>query len=220
MNIKAPNEGLTDKVINYAKAISELIPVGGTVSGILLELVKSPYQKRVEIWQIMVTDALNDLMTSGFKIEDLKKNDEFIDIVLQTAAIAIRQHQEEKRQALKNAIIHSVNKDAPMFELQHLFLNYIDMFTLIHIKLLKFMQDPSRISQQQFGFGGISHHLLKEIIELQNDRELLNAIWDDLYSKGLLSAEKSILDVTMTGSGIYTKRTTSLADKFIKYIDN
>lgn len=44
------------------------------------------------------------------------------------------------------------------------------------------------------------------------------ALIDNLYSLGLSSVQRDILGITMSGSGILTKRTTPLSDRYIQFI--
>lgn len=121
----------------------------------------------METWQQEVPDALNELQSNkGINLEKLQKNEEFFDILLQAISIGIRSHQDEKRLALKNAIIHSATDATIDFAIKQSFLNYIDTLTVWHINLLLLMDNPSGWFKEKNqatptgGFGGIENVIL------------------------------------------------------------
>lgn len=141
MGIEPPEENGIDKIIPLAKAIVALIPGAAIGSELLFSFIKTPYQKRVNEWQEEISETLNELKDKT-SFETLQNDKEFLDILLQAVQVGIRQHQEEKRKALKNAIVHSVTNPAIDFNLKLIFINYIDIFTVWHIKLLGLLAYP------------------------------------------------------------------------------
>ena len=123
-----PKEGLIDKVGKLIKAgIDSTVPGGAIATELLLSFIKMPYQKRSEEWQKEITETLNKIQEEGVNLEQLKDNEDFIDILLQAIPIGLKHHQQEKRQALKNAIHNSAQGSAPDLSLQQTFLNCIDI---------------------------------------------------------------------------------------------
>lgn len=57
--------------------------------------------------------------------------------------IALRSHQTEKLNALRNAIVNVAKGSAPDEVLQNVFLNFVDSFTEMHLKILKVFQSPT-----------------------------------------------------------------------------
>lgn len=165
------------------------------------------------------------MQSKGINLEELQNNGEFLDILLQAIQIGIRNHQEEKRTALKNAIINSALNKTPDFAMQQILLSYIDIFTEWHIKLLALMHNPTKWftdnKRRLPGMGGVGslHGTIENAYpELRQQQDLINLIWTDLYNRELLSSDKTILVTGMTSSGALTKRTTALGDMFIKFI--
>jgi hypothetical protein len=186
-------------------------------------LITPPLEKRRNEWLDALGTRLIQLETEkGIYLEDLKENDEFIDIVIQATQIALRSSQEEKKEALKNAILNNVCGRAPVLSMQQMFINYIDTFTVWHIKLLDLFSDPVRwakkvdYSFQQVTTGELSLILEEAFTEMSGERDFYDQIWKDLYSRGLVNTEG--LHVTMTGSGLMSRRATSIGEAFIKYI--
>ena len=224
MSIETPKENNLDKATKIAKAIIEIIPGAAVGTELLTWFIKLPYQKRLEKWQKDISDTLNELKEKGINLDDLQNNEEFFDILLQAVQIGIRSHQEEKRTALKNAIINSALDKAPDFTKQQIFLNYIDVLTVWHINLLILMNDPPAWFQKNkrnvpsSSFGSVSHIIEDAYPELRGHKDFLNLLWDDLNHRGLLS--NNALSTTMSGNGMLEKRTTGLGREFISFITN
>ena len=195
-------------------------------AGALLNyLITPPLEKRRNEWLDALGTRLVQLeKEKGISLEDLKENDEFIDIVIQATQIALRSSQEEKKEALKNAILNNVCGLAPDLSMQQMFINYIDTFTVWHIKLLDLFSDPVRwakkvdYSFQQVTTGELSLILEEAFPEIKDRRDFYDQIWKDLYSRGLVNTEG--LHVTMSGSGLMSRRATSIGEAFIKYISS
>jgi hypothetical protein len=64
--------------------------------------------------------------------------------------------------------------------------------------------------------GGLSTVLEHSIPDLRNRRDIYDQLWKDLYSRGLVNTEG--LHVTMSGSGLATRRTTSLGEALLQFI--
>ncbi|KTD54810.1 hypothetical protein Lsai_2402 [Legionella sainthelensi] len=229
MTIKEPpKEGLIDKTAKLIKAgVDSLVPGGAIATELLSCLIKMPYQKRSEAWQQELTDAINKIQEKGVDLEQLQNNEEFMDIILQSIPIGLKHYQEEKRRALKNAIIHSAQNNAPDFSLQQIFLNCIDTFTIWHIKILTLFNNPQKWFANNKnslpgigGIGSVRGTLEKAFPELRNSKDLVDNIWTDLYIKGFVSSDKTLLQTTMTGQGSLEKRTTQLGNQFISYIED
>lgn len=226
MSINPPKENLVDKVSKVIKAgIDSVVPGGAIATELLLSFVKMPYQKRSEEWQQAITEALIKIESNGISLDELKNNEEFIDILLQAIPMGLKHHQNEKRSMLKNAIIHSANHDAPELSLQQTFLNCIDTFTIWHIKVLTLFTNPTKwfknAGQGLPGagmVGSVRGTLESAFPELRNDKSFVDYIWTDLYNKGFLSSNRELLPVSMTSHGGIEKRSTQLGDQFIEFV--
>ncbi|HHF7375842.1 hypothetical protein [Legionella bozemanae] len=226
MSITPPKENLVDKVSKVIKAgIDSAVPGGAIATELLFSFVKIPYQKRSEEWQEAITDALMKIESNGINLEELKNNEDFIDILLQAIPMGLKHHQEEKRNMLKNAIIHSAENNAPELSLQQTFLNCIDTFTIWHIKILMLFTNPSKwfqnVGQGLPGVGmvgSVRSTLESAFPELSSNKSFVDYIWTDLYNKGFLSSNKELLQVSMTSQGGIEKRSTQLGDQFIEFV--
>ena len=100
-----------------------------------------------------------------------------------------------------------------------IFLDLLDKYTVSHIKIMYFFYNPKRFEGVDIylnRMGGVSDPLFYVYPELDNG--WFGKIYKDLYFDGMLSLEN--VNITMTGSGMLAKRTTPIADEFLKFIFN
>lgn len=213
---KVPKKSKGDIVHAITKAGLSSIPVvGGPAAELFQNVIQPPLEKRREEWMARVGEKLRELETAGLTLEDLQKSEEFISAVMHASHIALRTHQENKLTALRNAIVNVAKRQAPEEALQHVFLNLVDSFTELHLRILKEFQAPT--PPANVSMGGLSTILERNIPELRSKRELYDQLWKDLFSRGLVNTGS--LHVTMTGHGLGQKRTTGIGDAFLKFIE-
>lgn len=125
-NFEHPKEEKFDKFISLIRAISTEIPGGNTLTELAFKFIKTPYQHRQDQWMEKVAETLKELTESErFRLEDLQANGIFIDIVLKTTQVALRNHHEMKRNALKKIIRNAAQPDPDEVFLQTA-INFID----------------------------------------------------------------------------------------------
>lgn len=213
---KVPKQSKGDVAHALAKAGLSIIPIVGSPAAELFQLIiQPPLEKRRGEFMTQVGEKLQELEAKGIKLEELQKNEEFVSTVMHASQIALRTHQEAKLVALRNAIVNVAKGQAPEEALQHVFLNLVDSFTELHLRILKVFQAPS--PPPNIVNGGLSRVLEHNIPELQSKRELYDQLWKELYSRGLVS--KDSLHVTMSGQSLAQKVTTGLGDAFLKFIE-
>jgi hypothetical protein len=143
---KVSKPNISDLLYSLAKGGVSLVPgAGGLLSELLSLLISSPATRRQDKW-------INEQLEEAFRliaekadssvIENLDKNDLFLTIVLQATSIAIRNHQKDKLEALKNAIVNSVLRNPPAEDMQLLFLNLVNDLTPTHLFALKVIESP------------------------------------------------------------------------------
>lgn len=87
----------------------------------------------------------------NFKIENLSDNEIFITTVMHATQVAIRNHQREKLEALRNAVISSALGVHVDQDMQQMFLEFIDGLTPSPLRVLSFLDDPRAIFQNKSG---------------------------------------------------------------------
>ena len=100
----------------------------GTASVELLNaIVTPPLERRRNKWMKELGEALRLLEEQmHIVLKSLQERDSFIDTALEASQIAIKTNNEEKRSALKNAILNSTLPNAPEESMQKMFLSFVD----------------------------------------------------------------------------------------------
>jgi hypothetical protein len=158
----------------------------------------------------------------GFSFEKLSENEVFVTTAMYATTIAIRNHQDEKIEALRNAVLNAALPSAPEEDLQLMFLSFVDAFTPWHLRILKFFDDPrewmrTRNITMAIMIGGPSSALEFAFPELKNKRSFYDQVVRDLASHGLVN-EDTWLHATMSGSGMLDSRTSDLGKNFINFV--
>ena len=222
-SLEVPSRSVSDAAHRLMKAVaSAVLLVGGPAAELFAALVQPPLEHRRDEWMQSVSLELARLTQLGTDLDSLKQNEEFVDTVLQATQIALRSHQEEKRTALRNAIMNTAIGAAPNDMRRHMFLRHVDEFTPEHLGILSLFHDPvSWFNRGQLSFpdmymGGLSHVLEKAFPALQNQRAIYDQIWKDLYQRGLVNTDG--LHTTMSGEGLRASRTSELGKAFLQFI--
>lgn len=220
-----PTATLKDKLHTLAKAGISAIPVvGGSATELFNVIIAPPLETRRVTWMNDVAEHLQELEErENLKLEDLKDNETFITTVMQASQAAIRNHQTEKREALRNAVLNAALPHAPDESLQQHFINQVDTFTFWHIRLLDLFQDPqawfqrNEVELPKFTISSSLEQLITTAWpELENRYDFLNVVVNELEARGLCSGGG--LRTMMTAQGAYQKRTTEMGDMFLNFI--
>ena len=161
-----------------------------------------------------VGEKLLELEERGFDIEALGQNEEFISAVMHASHVALRTHQEDKREALRNAILNVATGQSPDEALEHMFFDWIDSLSVLHIKILRLFQNPT--PPPNMSMGGLSSVLEYNMPELRGSAPIYTQVWKDLYIRGLTNTEG--MNTTMSEQGLGSKRTSQIGDAFLKFI--
>lgn len=213
---------IDDTLTDSFKVVASAIPVfGAPVVELMNMLVTPKLQLRRDTWFQELGERIKKLEEEGkINYEDLQKDDVFIDISMKATEVALKTHQAEKLNALRNALINtSLNYPSIDISLKQIFINYIDVFTVWHIKLLELFNNPKKYEQQ---FQHISMGSLTQIIEgvypeLKGKEEFYRSICKDLYSKDLINTES--VSGMMTSQGLLARRVTNMGYQFLQFIE-
>lgn len=220
-----PQETIMDAGYAIFRAGFGAIPfLGAAAIEVFNWLLAPPIQKRRDEWMRVVAERLQELEEEGeIDFEELANNEVFTTTMLQASEIAIRNHHEEKLEALRNAVVNASLPNPPDESKQLIFLNFVDTFTVWHIRMLRLFQNPKNwfeVNGKQPPSFAISSSLSQLLIvaypEMKNERALYDLIANELEGKGLLLGGG--MHTMMSATGAFQKRTTSLGDEFIHYI--
>lgn len=222
---KPPQPSAGDHVHTLTRAGVGSVPViGAAATELFQKVIIPPLEKRRQEWMEIVAQGLRELEEKQkCVIDDLASNDVFIDTVMSASQAAIRNSQEEKREAFRNAVLNSALPNPPDESRQQIFVGLVESLTVWHLRILRFFADPARVFQEQgkqppqyIVAGSLSQLLTTAYAELKNERGLYDQIGKDLFARGLLGTDG--FHTTMSGSGVYQKRTTDLGEQFLKFI--
>ena len=214
----------SEKAHRLTRAVISDIPVfGGTLAEAFSTLIEPPMERRKKKWMNKVTEAINELYRKKIITEkDLQENEQFFTALVHASSTAIKNHEEEKLDALRNAVLNSALPDAPDDTQQHLFLNLVDSCSSWHIALLKLFQNPAQWAEDNnhqfpnWSTGALNSVILSAYPTLKDYQAMYSLIFKQLCRDGLLGSDN--LGTTMTGAGMLSKRTTRFGDEFIKFI--
>lgn len=212
-----PKKSKGDIVHSMAKAGIGSVPgVGNAAAEFFQSLVQPPLERRRDEWMSDVSDRIKKLEEEGLTIEKLQNNEQFISTVMQATQISMRTHQQEKREALRNAVINSAKAISPDENTQQMFLNFVDDFTEWHMRLLRLFNAPPPVPG--LSGGGLSTVLEHYYPQLQGRREFYDQVWRDLYVRGLVRSEH--MHTTIIGSGLTQQQTTPMGVEFLRFISD
>jgi hypothetical protein len=205
--------------------ISAIPVVGGPAAELFSFIFAPPLSKRRDEWVESLADGLKRLETtvSGFKATELSGNDAFVTTALHATQIALRNHQKEKLEMLRNAVLNASLPNSPEDDLQLVFLQYLDELTATHVAILTFFDDPRawgvkrNVTYPNISMGGIIAIFEVAFPELRGKREIYDLYVKDLDTHGLSDAYGA-MNTMMSSSGIFAARTTLLGKQFIKFI--
>lgn len=214
-DLEVPKEGRSHKAQVLIKGGLGGIPiVGGTVGEAFDLIYKSGYEKRLKIWRESVSKKLIEVSASK-PLDKLVVNEEFQSLLAESTLIALKNHQKTKLDAVLNLLINSTNSPVK-YDFKKLFLNYIDQFTVYHLRSLGMIFENQKKINSKYLLASDQLHLkiLNEVFH--NDSELKNQVFEELeVIKGLI---KIIKTNTKHFNTITLIELTSLGNKFISLI--
>jgi len=221
---KPPKSTKADVGHKIVKAGLSAIPiVGGPAAELFASLVLPPLERRRQEWMEEIGEELGKLQEERkIDFEVLRNDEEFVDTILQATQVALRNHQQEKRDALRNAVLNTAVGNTPGESLRQMFLSNVDDFTEWHLRILVLFHNPSAWFKSQnreppnLYAGGLSSVLENAFPAMRNARPIYDQIWADLHSRGLVNTGD--LHVTMTGAGLLQRRTSDLGARFVAFI--
>ncbi|TDW70714.1 hypothetical protein [Kribbella pratensis] len=187
-----PKTDLADKLL--AGGVSSIPLAGGLAAAWYQHLMEGPYNKRLEAWRATITDAVNELAE---KYDDLLDNEVFLDAFVNATRAAQATHQQEKLDALRNAVLNSVASDAPDVDEQARFFRLVEQFSAAHVLLL------ARLG------GGHRGSIYDAFPEPDSRRE-----WRDLLIADLAGAR--LINVSI--DGFHSAEVTGLGRRFLGFI--
>jgi hypothetical protein len=168
------------------------IPVLGNVLAEELGLLAPPLTRRRDAWFEDLARRLRDLETkvAGFRFDNLSQNEQFVSATAQATQAALRTHQQEKLDALRNAVLNVAAGTAPAEDKQWLFLHLVDQLSALHLRLLAFAKAPAKYGGSNWFRTPQGSPMVDFTISAAfpgADEQLLSLARSELTSLGLIS---------------------------------
>ena len=221
-----PEIGKADVAIEVVKAAISAAPViGGPAAELFTLVISPPLEKRKVKWMEEVAEGLNVLekTVQGFSIENLKDNEQFVSAVLNATQTAIRNHQDEKRNALRNAVLNVAKGSGLTEDTEAIFLSLIDRFTAWHLRILRVFQKPLQLGHEKglrpdnYVIGGSRAAFLEAYYpDMRGQRQFYDLAVSDLHAQKMIGVQD--LQTMVTGNGIFQKITTEWGDRFLAFV--
>lgn len=204
-----------------------MIPIAGSPIAVAFAVAMGwSYNKRMRAWLDDLAAAVSDLQDAhgeALSMDDLADNDVFTDAVVNATRAAQATHQEEKLQALRNGVLHSIGPEAPSVDEQARFFRLVEDFTPAHLRLLSFLNDPgdvfdaSGIPRPRFMSAAPTAIVEAGMPEFQGRRD-----WYMLLAADLSGAQLTNRALTgmMTEAGLWQPYTSPLGQRFLAFISD
>src|SRR2546428_6257956 len=94
-------------------ALSAIPGVGGPAAELFQLIIQLPIEKRRDAFLASLAERLFRLEAQGLKVSALKDRPEFVTAFLQATQVALRTHEAEKLEALRNAVENVARGQSP-----------------------------------------------------------------------------------------------------------
>lgn len=220
------SKSVGDVAHEVGRAIVSAVPgAGGPLQVAFENIFSSPIEKRKQAWLEQLTEVVTEIQKRVKEItpEKLARNETFVTVAMQASQVAVRNHQQAKLEALRNAVLNSALPNPPQEDEQMIFLRLIDQLTPWHLRVLSLLNNPvewmerNKVAYPGWGMGGVSTVIEHCLPDLRGQRDTYDQIVRDLQGEGLVG-QGQFTHLIMTGSGMVESRTTDRGKRFIKFI--
>ena len=198
-----PKQSLGDRLFTGVKIGTTVsVPILSQMTGIpgisealegLFSVITPPLERRRAEWMVSVYNKLTSLekRINNFSFKALSEKPFFIDAFMQAFQIAMRNHDEAKLEALRNAVVNTAKPTFPEESVYLTFLSLIDVFTPSHLKVLMISHEIElAVRNQRLDTRRITVSLLDKILsefqELRRDKSFANMIIRELTDRDLI----------------------------------
>ena len=200
--------------------------VGGPAAQLLSEVLTPPYVKRWEAFSVALAQRVEDLIeqVDGLSQSSLSENDRFVTACLRALRIASLTHNQDKHDALLNAVQNTILVN-PDEDISELFFSFIEDLTPTHLRILSILDGPTVPAQAPGAIDAKSYFpaIWQAIPALDGNIELTVHFMEALATRGLV---RTGLGPTVTyrpsagatGEIHAARLTTDLGRQFLSFI--
>ncbi len=185
-------------------------------------IIGEPVQRRRVEWLKSFYAELKEIeaKVDRLSIEKLGENEKFVSVLMTASQIAQRSHQEEKLEALRNAVLNTALEIDIRDDLKFIFLLLVDELTVTELKMLAVTNDPNayaKLSGEELGLEETKDKILNmafpDRTENQNIYKLLEK---NLHTKGLLNVDDWTSNYNSSEQSY--KIISDLGESFLRFI--
>ena len=172
--------------------------------------VAPPFEKRQHEWMSQVGEVLRTLeKRQSNVIQELQSNEAFVSIVTHATFVALKNHHEVKRTALRNALLNAGVSSAPGEDLQLAFVRFIDELSPSTILLLRLMMNREKEVGAVKSYGDL-YELLAPDLGSGLSHDMFKMLCSELEVRGLVTLSPDIGEFP----GIYEASALLLEERF------
>jgi hypothetical protein len=178
------------------KAVLSAIPypcVGGPAAEFFAAIFRAPVQKRLEQWREDVAAAIRKLQESSVEIGALLQDEGFATMIIQATVVVLRNHHQEKREALRNAIVNAALSTQGATDIHLAFVRFVDELSPAHVRLLRAIKYREGEIAPLKSYPEIYHLISKDALG-QPTTDLFKMYCLELESRGLIRISPDIDD--------------------------
>jgi hypothetical protein len=178
------------------RALLSAIPfAGGAAVEIFNAVITPPIEQRRQRWMAAVGSALEQLQKADASIvETLQQSEKFQSVLLHASWAAVRNHQDEKLTALRNAVLSAARGSNESEDLQLLFVRYVDELTPTHLVVMDFFvmheKEVAELDSYHKLFVAFSENSHQKIDDL-----FFKLVCDDLKARSLVRISNDLQDL-------------------------
>ena len=190
----------SESILNIFKAGLATAPFCGGIASLISDYIPSARFRRLEEFAAKTAEDLNAL--ADRVNETYVQSDDFAFIFEKCFRGAAENPQEEKLSAFRAILVNSTIRDDVSEQEKEYFLNLVNSLTVVHIRILQFMANPSSyletacISESEIR-GGFRDFFPVAIPGIAMD--VIHSAFGDLHRFGLIKSDQSVF-ATMTSS--------------------
>lgn len=202
-DLEVPESSNDDFLHAIAKGSLTSLPLpilGGVIGELFTLAYPSPLEKRTHKFMKDVQIALQELQAKepGITIQQLSESEEFMTIFLRTSQIAVRTHQEERLNLLRNILVNfNLNID---FDFKTVFLQYVEDLSISSMVILSFLSQFQEEIRFIDSYERLFHIFIRGTRETKGglisvDLVDFKFLVNELESRGLVRISRSIADL-------------------------
>ncbi len=213
--------GKSEHLVNIVKAGFASTPFLGGIASLMEDYIPNSKLRRLEIFVQQLSDDFTRLRAE-IK-QEVFESDEFAFVFEHCLRGVAENYQKEKLEAFRAVLLNSASEPNNLGEEKEFFLSLITSFSVLHIRILKFMLKPVDYLREnglsEDSVRGGFDDMFKTAIP-DTDLEIIKTAFEDLHRYGFLNTSKDIFNTMTSSQGLQLlgNRITPIGQKFIDFI--